>query len=284
MDSHKLLTYLQDPELLDERSFFEINRLVRDYPYFQLGRILMIKCLQNQKDPSFSDQLNVTAAYIPDRKTLFKLLNKEPESYFEDLKNIKVFETRMEKPGRKTRSFVKAERKSAEPTKENIESIIKRRKQHKQADISQTNKKPDRKIISPIPTRPFRKAKPKEKELLDFDYLDSSEDIMSYDLEEDILKTDENSDVTWNLIDNFIEQKPRMNPKESKLSSIEDISLGSLSDSEDLITETLVEIYISQGYYVRAISGYEKLSLKYPEKSTYFASRIKEIENLIKNQ
>ena len=75
-----------------------------------------------------------------------------------------------------------------------------------------------------------------------------------------------------------------LSPSWPKLSSIEDISLGSLSDSEDLITETLVEIYISQGYYVRAISGYEKLSLKYPEKSTYFASRIKEIENLIKNQ
>jgi len=56
----------------------------------------------------------------------------------------------------------------------------------------------------------------------------------------------------------------------------------SVSEDEELVTETLANIYFSQKNYDKALSAYKKLSLKYPEKSIYFASRIKEIE-VIKN-
>ncbi len=48
------------------------------------------------------------------------------------------------------------------------------------------------------------------------------------------------------------------------------------------ITETLARIYVNQGYYTRAINIYEKLTLQFPEKSAYFASRIEKIKELIK--
>ena len=51
-------------------------------------------------------------------------------------------------------------------------------------------------------------------------------------------------------------------------------------ESDDLITETLAAIYLRQKKYEKAQKAYEKLSLKYPEKSIYFASQIKEIEKL----
>ncbi len=56
----------------------------------------------------------------------------------------------------------------------------------------------------------------------------------------------------------------------------------SILEDEELVTETLANIYLSQKNYDKALSSYQKLSLKYPEKSIYFASRIKEIE-VIKN-
>ena len=54
----------------------------------------------------------------------------------------------------------------------------------------------------------------------------------------------------------------------------------SVLENDELITETLANIYFEQKNFDKALNAYEKLSLKYPEKSVYFASRIEEIENL----
>ena len=46
---------------------------------------------------------------------------------------------------------------------------------------------------------------------------------------------------------------------------------------EDFCTEALAKIYLEQGYPDEAVSIYSKLSLRYPEKSVYFAALIDEI-------
>ena len=52
-------------------------------------------------------------------------------------------------------------------------------------------------------------------------------------------------------------------------------------DLGDFCTETLAQIYVEQEYYDKAKEIYSKLSLRYPEKSVYFAALI---ENLNKNK
>ena len=49
---------------------------------------------------------------------------------------------------------------------------------------------------------------------------------------------------------------------------------------EALMTETLARIYVEQKNYKKAIQSYKILSLKYPEKSGFFADQIKAINEL----
>ena len=53
--------------------------------------------------------------------------------------------------------------------------------------------------------------------------------------------------------------------------------------SDSLMTETLARIYLEQKNYDKAIQSYKILSLKYPEKSSFFADQIKLVEELKDN-
>ena len=52
-----------------------------------------------------------------------------------------------------------------------------------------------------------------------------------------------------------------------------------LSDEDDVVSESLAEVYLAQGLRAEAAAIYRKLSLLNPEKSVYFAELIGKIEN-----
>ncbi len=86
---------------------------------------------------------------------------------------------------------------------------------------------------------------------------------------------------TIQLIDNFIAKQANISkPKKSMFFKPIDIAKESLIENKDLVTPTLAKVYLEQGYYKKAISAYEKLILKYPEKNSFFANQIKLINKL----
>lgn len=85
------------------------------------------------------------------------------------------------------------------------------------------------------------------------------------------------------LIDRFIETSPRITPNPEAVPQ-EDISADSVKEDERFLTDTLAKIYIKQGYYAKAIFAYEKLLLKYPEKSAYFAGQIELIKKMMEDK
>jgi hypothetical protein len=85
------------------------------------------------------------------------------------------------------------------------------------------------------------------------------------------------------LIDKFILANPRIEPVRDPLSiPTGDISKPLAEKEGGFVTETLARIYINQGYYSKAIDIYKELSLKFPEKSSYFASQIELINVYLK--
>lgn len=56
-----------------------------------------------------------------------------------------------------------------------------------------------------------------------------------------------------------------------------EMAVNSITNEDDLVSESLAEIHHKQGRYDKAIDMYRKLSLRNPQKKVYFARKIEEI-------
>jgi len=83
------------------------------------------------------------------------------------------------------------------------------------------------------------------------------------------------------IIDKIIEKSPGLirQKEEQKFYTPDIKAKESLIENEHLVTETLARIYALQGNINKAIRAYEILSLKFPQKSAYFASLIEKLKN-----
>lgn len=81
------------------------------------------------------------------------------------------------------------------------------------------------------------------------------------------------------IIDKIIESDPgRIKLGTGKFFTPAIDAKQSLLENEHLVTETLAKIYALQGNISKAIRAYEILSLKFPQKSVYFASLIEKLK------
>ena len=82
----------------------------------------------------------------------------------------------------------------------------------------------------------------------------------------------------FGLINQFIEKQPSISRPKQEFYSPERAMKRSETFSPAIVTETLANIFRTQGHFEKAIISYEKLQLKFPEKSAYFASLIEQIK------
>ena len=123
-----------------------------------------------------------------------------------------------------------------------------------------------------------------KRTIIDFDFNDFQVIHQAFELpsvvNESKITDNEKQKQQFELINKFIKNEPRIIPKETGIDQKRDLASESAMDTE-FLTETLADIYVQQKKYERAIEMFEKLSLKFPQKSVYFASRVSEIKKSI---
>ncbi|MFC2136550.1 hypothetical protein ACFLTE_00095 [Bacteroidota bacterium] len=248
MDKEKFIQYLNDDSILGSESVNEIKSVCNEYPYFQTAHILFIKNIRKLRKSDYFENLKKNIIYISDKEVLYKHINS--------IDNLLSAEN----------GIKKEVKKEINEPKQSIED----KKVTQDIDI----KKKEIKVESEL----------KEK-IIDKEYFKVEEDYFELDLSineqtESEAKRKEVQPDKSNLIDEFINTQPRIVPNQGKPEENIDISEESVVDNEDYMTETLAKVYIKQGYYSKAMFIYEKLSLKYPEKSTYFAAQIEKVKKL----
>jgi len=282
----------------------ELSSLIHTFPYFQSAHMLLLKGLQKNADVKFENQLKSSALKIANREVLYYYLKNEPfklpdeqseqripESVNKEIddtdtqqvvidiaKNSSEFITEIEKESGEN---------SSEQKKEEYSIIITAESGDRESDasiiiVNEESGEIEEKIFYMDPGFSI----PVKEDLLE---LDLEHDKITESGMTDVLKDEEQvtetlSDIQLQkeLIDRFIINNPRIEPVKEKTDlPLVDISKPFVEEREEFLTETLARIYIKQGYYSKAIDIYERLSLKYPEKSSYFASLILEVKELI---
>jgi len=80
------------------------------------------------------------------------------------------------------------------------------------------------------------------------------------------------------ILDKFMRENPSITRPKSEFFNPASVAKQSVEEKDEIVSETLATIYLKQGLIKKAILTYEKLSLIYPHKITYFAALIKQLK------
>ncbi len=251
-------TYLlKEPCSITAEQTKEMEGIIQMYPYFQVAHLLRLKGLKKQHSFNYNKALKTTAARTTNRTVLFDFITQDTlDIERKDLKHQKVLQET---------EIIDAE-------------IIEK------VQVTQP-------IVQPPSTKKPVLESLQIGEPLDFDksemhsfneWLQLTSFAPIERVEQVAEKIDAEKSKNFELIDQFIATKPKIKPTDT--SNTIDISSQSTVENESLMTETLARVYLEQKKYEKAIKAFHILSLKYPEKSGFFADRIKAVKFLQQNK
>lgn len=265
-------TYLlQHPENIDASSTQRLNEVISEFPYFQSARAIQLKGLNKTNSFKYNQTLKKTAAYTVDRKVLFDFITSpkftsEAKKEAENLEEIEVIDA----------ENVKALHKKITDSFFNKSSEIKPDIIQKQEIVTEEETVTDVLELG----KPIQFVSSEPHTFNEWMQLIAQKPILR---EEKPVSKIEKIEEKFNLIDKFIELNPKIKPVDKNVLNM-DIILEGSTENESLMTETLAKVYLEQKKYENAIKAYRILILKYPEKSGFFADRIKAIKKLQKNK
>ncbi|WP_422005975.1 hypothetical protein [Roseivirga pacifica] len=295
MERERFNTLLQDPAKITNNDIKALNEYRKKYPYFQGLYVIVAKALQQREHPKTEAFIKKAAIYSADRSYLKGIIEGEY--------------TFPSKPNKVTTQQVKSEEK--EEVKQEEKVIPKAEKkpdtqtatseqQPEKQPVTQKESKPEAKVEAPKPAPKAEAQKPEEYDELKATKL-RIEALLRGELPEEEEKPTETPQAPVednpaktktkrakasqvDIIQKFIDTDPRFDAKSKgnpyeETEPQEDLSQKNLKNSEAFFTETMAELMLKQKKYKKAINIYEKLGLKFPEKSAYFARQIEKVKS-----
>ncbi len=245
---------LKRPDTITVDQTRDLTNIMDEFPYFQAAHFLYLNGLKNQNSFKYNNSLKKTAAYTTDRSILFDYITSFNFNFVnnpikEDIDNIEVtdYETITVTPKKEESSEIKEILPIGKPF---------------QFDTTENHSFNQWLQITSI------------KPIVREDQKSSTEQLESKEIKNPVISSVKNFD----LIEKFIATNPKLMPKKSDTNN--DISVESIIENENLMTETLAHVYLEQKKYKKAITAFTVLSLKYPEKSSFFANQIQAIKKL----
>ncbi len=300
MNKQQLYDLIESPAELNENTLKGLQELVAQYPFFQAARSLLLKNLKVLDHVLFESELKRSAIFISDRTRLFDLIRGTyPEHVVREEEQQEVI-SQQEVPDKTE------EKSSSVAVTGSVESVDEYFGVDQVTETIQGGK-----VGFTFHSSDDGMSVPEEM-LFDYEKSGNSGYSLSLDEEdtdgqrnntfEDWLalvnsnttgekeisekRSKEKRSKTLDVIDKFLSNqdktiKPKTTEKkEPEIKVEEPVTL----EGDELMTETLAKIYMKQGHYSKALNIFEKLSLKYPEKSVYFAQQIEKVKKLISNQ
>jgi hypothetical protein len=274
----------------------KLQELKKQFPFFQSAHMLLTLVSKKFDSGIYQDTLRKTAISIPNRARLYNLLNsaeavKEEtvvQKQTTEIEHLKAIELHSHKNKPTEEELTRQVEKEIEKdiiTAFVEKEVLKTHDWYKPKEKKIVKKEED-KNKEPINSGSFSDWLQALKKM---DRVEETTEVKKEEVEEeesriitDFKKPVEIKEKEKAIIDKIIEAEPgniRLDPNQ-KFFEANKKAKESLLENEHLVTETLAKIYALQGNVPKAIRAYEILSLKFPQKSAYFASLI---ENLKKD-
>ncbi|MEX0986243.1 MAG: hypothetical protein WD052_02115 [Bacteroidales bacterium] len=287
MNKEKLVELIRT-ETFTEEHFRQLDELIREYPSFGLPRFYRLKAAhQLGKDVEPAD-INKTVIFSYDRKHLYNWIRGE-EGGRADLSGI----------GRSELEFLDSDPGEMHREDAAGESVLTLDAEDDQGDDAHEKAIPEKEetemeepeteediAIPSIDTldeeeqgdeiREVNEEQDSKTEDREIETRDAAEKVPERHTRKESGTTNHSSE----LIQQFLSNEPGVIRADKETSLEGDISEESIKEDDSYITDTLAKIYVKQGLHAKAIYAYERLSLKYPEKSAYFAAQIEKIKSI----
>ncbi|NER14818.1 hypothetical protein GWK08_15280 [Leptobacterium flavescens] len=279
MNVSDFIQLLHRPDTVDLEGSVSLEKVLDEYPYFQAARAVYLKGLKNLDSFKYNQALKCTAAYTADRTILFDFITSEDFKQNSIAKNISKQSVALEDifvEAEEVPSFREMEtREVFLGTKSEANAVLDpalfEKKEEEEEDELQLGK----------PLEFDENEKHSFSEWLKLSKLKPIDRGQEEEKKEESDTTDKKKEK-FDLIDKFIASNPKIVPSKESGSSV-NLAKQNMVERSELMTETLARVYLEQKKYKKAIQAYKILSLKYPEKSGFFADQIRAVKKLQQN-